>query len=102
MLNFVRMMFSLLVISVREFPGQDEVALCRQWIASCPSEIQGVRAAMGRHERFRSELAAGFEAQKKKANLDGDVLLSVGSKTRRQPRGVRPPPRGAASGDQGT
>ena len=32
---------------------------------------------MGRHERFRSELAAGFEAQKKKTNLDGDVLLSV-------------------------
>ena len=25
-----------------------------------------------------------------------------GSKTRRQPRGVRPPPRGAASGDEGT
>ena len=34
-------------------------------------------AVMGRHERFRSELAAGFEAQKKNANLDGDVLLSV-------------------------
>ena len=46
-------------------------------------------AVMGRHERFRSELAAGFEAQKKKANLDGDVLLSVGPKPRRQPRGVR-------------
>ena len=25
---------------------------------------------MGPHERFRSELAAGFEAEKKKANLD--------------------------------
>ena len=25
---------------------------------------------MGRHERFHSELAAGFEAEKKKANLD--------------------------------
>ena len=57
---------------------------------------------MGRHEQFRSELAAGFETQKEKANLDGDVLLSVGPKTRRQPRGVRPPRRGAASGDQGT
>ena len=32
---------------------------------------------MGRHERFRSELAAGSEAQKKKVNLDEDVLLSV-------------------------
>ena len=32
---------------------------------------------MGRHERFRSELAAGFGAQKKKANRDGDVLLSI-------------------------
>ena len=77
---------------LREFPGQDEVTLCQQRIISCPSEIQGVRvamgrheqllpwavtsncchgpsratAAMGRHERFRSELAAGFEAQKKK------------------------------------
>ena len=63
--------------SVRELPGQDEVTLCQQRITSCPSEIQGVRAAMGRHERFRFELAAGFEAQNKKANLDGDVLLSV-------------------------
>ena len=77
---------------LREFPGQDEVTLCQQRIISCPSEIQGVRVAMGRHEqllpwavtsncrhgpsraiavmgrheRFRSELAAGFEAQKKK------------------------------------
>ena len=34
-------------------------------------------AAMGHHERFRSELAATFEAQKKEANLDGDVLLSI-------------------------
>ena len=41
-----------LVTSVREFPGQDEVALCRQRIASCPSEIQGVRVAMGRHEQL--------------------------------------------------
>ena len=63
--------------SVRELPGQDEVTLCQQRITSCPSEIQGVRAAMGRHERFRSELASGFEGQNKKANLDGDVLLSV-------------------------
>ena len=49
---------------------QDEVALCRQRIVSYPSEIQGMRAVMDRHERFRSELAAGFEAEKKKANLD--------------------------------
>ena len=32
---------------------------------------------MSRHEQFRSELAAGVEAQKNKANLDGDVVLSV-------------------------
>ena len=91
---FPRMTFSLLVThhSLREFLGQDEVALCQQRIISCPSEIQGVRVAMvrheqllpwavtsncrhgpsraiavmGRHERFRSELAAGFEVQKKK------------------------------------
>ena len=49
---------------------QNEVAICRQLIASYPSEIQGMRAAMDCHERFRSELAAGFEAEKKKANLD--------------------------------
>ena len=49
---------------------QNEVALCRQRIASYPSEIQGMRAAVDRHERFHSELAAGFEAKKKKANLD--------------------------------
>ena len=89
--------------SLREFPGQDEVTLCQQRIISYPSEIQGVRVAigrheqlppwavtsncrhgpsraitvMGRHERFRSKLDAGFDAQKKKTNLDGDVLLSV-------------------------
>ena len=34
---------------------------------------------MGHHERFRSELAVGFEEQKKKANRDGDVLLSIGT-----------------------
>ena len=79
--------------SVREFPGQDEVVLCRQRTAPCPSKIQGVRAAIGRHERFHSELSAGFEAEKKKANLDGVVLLSVGPKTKGQPRGVRPPSR---------
>ena len=49
---------------------QDEVTLCRQRIASYPNEIQGMPAAMGRHERFRSELATGFEAKKNKANLD--------------------------------
>ena len=49
---------------------QGEVALCRERIASYPSKIQGMRTAMDRHERFCSELAAGFEAEKKKANLD--------------------------------
>ena len=49
---------------------QDEVTLCRQRIASYPSEIQGMCAAIGRYEQFRSELAAGIEAEKKKANLD--------------------------------
>ena len=49
---------------------QNEVAVCRQRIASYPSEIQGMRAAMDRHERSRSELAAGFEAETKKANLN--------------------------------
>ena len=56
---------------------QNEVALCRQRKASYPSEIQGKRAAMDRHERFRSELAAGFEAEKKRPTWTGDVLLSV-------------------------
>ena len=49
---------------------QDEVALCRQRIASYSNEIRRMRAAMGRHERFRFELAEGFEAEKDKANLD--------------------------------
>ena len=49
---------------------QNEVVLCRQWIASYPKEVQEMRAAMGRHERFRSELAAGFEAKKYKVNLE--------------------------------
>ena len=48
---------------------QDEATLCRQRIASYPNENQGMRAAMGRHERFRSELAAGFEAEKDKVHL---------------------------------
>ena len=61
-----RTMFSLLVITRL----QDEVALWRQRIASYPTKIQGMRAAMGRHERFRSELAAGFKAEKNTANLD--------------------------------
>ena len=29
-----------------------------------------MRAAMGRHERFFSKLAAGFKAEKNKTNLD--------------------------------
>ena len=49
---------------------QDEATLYRQRIASSPNEIQGMRAAMGRHERFYSELAADFATKKEKANLD--------------------------------
>ena len=54
-------------------PERDPGSACRHG----PSRAIAV---MGRHERFHSELAAGFEAQKKKANLDGDVLLSVWTK----------------------
>ena len=49
---------------------QDEATLCGQRIASSPNEIQGMRAAMGRHERFHSELAADFAAKMDKANTD--------------------------------
>ena len=71
--------------SVRELPGQDEVTLYQQRIflpeqdpgSACRHGPSRAIAVMGRHGRFRSELAAGFEAQKKMANLDGDVLLSV-------------------------
>ena len=56
---------------------QDEVPLCRQRIESYPSEIQGMRVVMDRHERFRFELAAGFEAEKKRPSWTGDGLLSV-------------------------
>ena len=49
---------------------QDKATLCRQRITSYPNGIQGMRAVMGHHERFLSELAAGFEAKKDKANLD--------------------------------
>ena len=87
----------------RPLPAADSFLPERDRGSACSHGPSRAVAIMGRHERFRSELAAGFEAQKKKANLDGDVLLlSVGPKPRRQPRGVRPPPRGAASGDQGT
>ena len=57
-------------LSVESTRLQDEVALCRQRIASYPNEIQGMRAAMGRHRRFRSEPSAGFEAEKNKTYLD--------------------------------
>ena len=72
--------------SVRELPGQDEAILCQQRITSCPSEIQGVRAAMGRHEQSPSwaatsnsgpSLPRASRRRRKSANLDGDVLLSV-------------------------
>ena len=49
---------------------QDEATLCGQQIASYPNEVQRMRATMGRHERFPSELVAGLEAEKDKANLD--------------------------------
>ena len=72
--------------SLREFPGQDEVTLCQQRIISCPSEIQGVRVAMGRHEQLppwavtsdsAPNLPRASRRRRKSANLDGDVLLSV-------------------------
>ena len=69
-LNFPPDVFTSGNLSAEIFRLQDGVALCRQRIASYPSEIQGIRAAMDRHERCRSELAAGFEAEKEKANLD--------------------------------
>ena len=68
--NFTHDVFTFGDLSGEIFRPQDEVALCRQRIASYPSEIQGMRATMDRLERFRSGLAAGFEAEKKKANLD--------------------------------
>ena len=48
---------------------QHEASPCRQRIASYLNKIQGMRAAMGRHERFRSELIAGFEAEKDEVHL---------------------------------
>ena len=107
---FFRMTFSLLVISAgtsrprrgHPLPAADNFLSERDSGSACRHGPSRKIAVMDRHERIRSELAAGFEAQKKKGNLDGGVLLSVGPKTRRQPRGLRPPPRGAASVDQGT
>ena len=46
--------------------GQDEVTLCQQRIISCPSEIQGVRVAMGRHEQLPSRAVTSDSAP----NLD--------------------------------
>ena len=69
-LNFPHDVFTSGDLSAEISRLQGEAALCRQRIASYPSEIQGMRAAMDRHERFHSELAAGFEVEKKKANLD--------------------------------
>ena len=97
--------------SVREFPGQDEVTLCRQRIPSCPSDIQGACAAMGRHEQLPSWAATSDSAprlprasrRRRERPTWMETCSSVfGPKTRRQPRGERPPPRGAASGDDGT
>ena len=68
--NFSHDVFTFGDLSAEISRLQDEIALCRQRIASYPIEIQGMRAAIGRHERFRSELAAGFEAEKKNANVD--------------------------------
>ena len=68
--NFSHDVFTYGDLSAKSFRPQDEVTLCRQRIVSYPSEIQGMRAAMDCHERFRSELAAGFEAEKKETNLD--------------------------------
>ena len=68
--NFLHHVFTFGDLSAEICRPQDEVALCRQWIVSYPSEIQGMRATMDRHERFRSKLAAGFEDEKKEVNLD--------------------------------
>ena len=65
-----RTMFSLLVISVRKLPGSKKSRPLQTRVATYPSEIQGIRAAMDRNERVHSELSAGFEAEENKANLD--------------------------------
>ena len=83
--------------SLREFPGQDEVTLCQQRIISCPSEIQGVRVAMGRHEQLPPwavtsncrhgpsraiplRTCRGLRGEEEKGQ--GDVLLSVSTEDR--------------------
>ena len=76
-LNFLLDVFTSGDLSAEISRLQDEIALCRQRIASYPSEIHGMRAAMDRHERFRSELPAGFEAEKKRPTWTGDVLLNI-------------------------
>ena len=68
--NFSHDIFTCGDLSAEISRLQDEIALFRQRIVSYPIEIQGMRAAVGRHQRFRSELATGFEAEKEKANLD--------------------------------
>ena len=73
--NFLHDVFTSGDLSAEISRLQDEIALCRQRTASYPSEMQGMRAVMDRHERFRSDLAAGFEAKKKKvmSYFRGDV-----------------------------
>ena len=106
---------------LREFRGQDEVTLCQQRILSCPSEIQGVRVAMGRHEQLPPRAVTsncrhgpsraiplrtcrrlrGAE-EKRPTWMIVPLSVWIEDRTRRQPRGVRSQPWGAASGDQGT
>ena len=57
-------------LSVEITRVQDEATFFRQRIASSPNTIQGMRAAMDRHEQFRSEIAAGFAAETDKNDLD--------------------------------
>ena len=51
-------------------PERDPGNACHHW----PSRAS---ATMDHHEIFRSELAAGFEVEKKRPTWAGDVLLSV-------------------------
>ena len=61
----------------RPLPAADSFLPERDPGSACRHLPSRAVAAMGHHDRFRSKLAAGFEAQRKEANLDGEVLLSV-------------------------
>ena len=91
---FFRMTFSLLVTHCGNFrartrspsassgqlPARARSRECvSPWAvtSNCRHGPSRAIAVMGRHERFRSELAAGLRRRRKSVNLDGDVLLSV-------------------------